>query len=69
MTEITRPFQRALTEYCSINISAAIDKNDFRQLYERMALGDTIFAYGVRLQKIITQKVYKIETYFLWLSS
>ena len=58
----TIPFQRALTEYCGINISAAIHEKTIFGNYTRIALGDTILAYGVRLQTIITQRVYKIET-------
>ena len=44
-------------------------KTDFRRSYAKIELGDTILANGARLQKIITERVYKIETYFLWLSS
>ncbi len=43
-------------------------KTDFRRCYSEIELGDTFLANGVRLQKIITERVYKIETYFLWLS-
>ncbi len=69
MTAVTRPFQRALTEYCGINISAAIHENPIFGNYTRIALGETILAYGVQLQKIITRRVYKIEALFLWISS
>ncbi len=68
MTAMTRPFQRALDECCEINSFYVIVKNDFLQFYKKMTLGDTISAYVVRLQ-IITEVVYKMETYFLWLPS
>ena len=62
MTAVTRPFQRDLTEYCGINIHAVMHEKTIFGNYTRIVLDDTILAYGVRLQTIITQRVYKIET-------
>ena len=63
MTAMARPFQRAIDECCEINNNNR--KPDFRRSYAKMELGIIILSYGVRLKKIIPERLYKIEYSFL----
>ena len=52
MTILTRPFQRAINQYCSIHSSFAInEKNGFWQIHMEMTLGDNFWPTGSVFKK------------------